>query len=83
MKHNYQTVLNVNGHKEIMIAKQIYGWKPKMTQRTDKFDSLRVLVTKEVYNIFKVYVIQNNTSVSEMVMNYIDSVVSNEPVYFR
>ncbi len=54
-----------------------------MTQRTDKFDSLRVLVTKEVYNIFKVYVIQNNTSVSEMVMNYIDSVVSNEPVYFR
>jgi hypothetical protein len=53
-----------------------------MEQRTNQFASLRVLVPKEVYNKFRVYAIKNDTNVSEMVRNYIDSVISNETVYF-
>lgn len=53
-----------------------------MKRKTNKIASMRVLVPKEVYNKFKVYVIKNDTSVSEMVRNYIDSVISNESIYF-
>jgi hypothetical protein len=63
-----------------MIAPKIQGGDPKMEQRKDKFASMRVLVPKEVYNKFRIYVIQNNSSVSEMVRNYIESVTSKETV---
>ena len=53
-----------------------------MEQRTNKCASLRVEVPREVYNKFKVYAIKNNTNVSEMVRNYIESVIKNETIYF-
>ena len=51
-----------------------------MEQRKNQFASMRVLVPKEVYNKFRIYVIKNNSSVSEMVRNYIESVTSKETV---
>lgn len=54
-----------------------------MKQEKENFASMRILVPKEVYNKFKVHAILNNTSVSEMVRNYLSSVVSNEAVLSR
>jgi hypothetical protein len=53
-----------------------------MDQRTNKCSSLRVEVPKEVYNKFKVYAIKNNTNVSEMIRNYIKSVIKKDTIYF-
>ena len=51
-----------------------------MTQRETKMSSMRVLVPKEVYNKFRIYVIKNNSNVSEMVRNYIESVTIKKSV---
>jgi hypothetical protein len=64
-----------------MIAPKNQGGKPIMEQRKTNLASMRVLVPKEVYNKFRIYVIKNNSSVSEMVRNYIESVTSNETIH--